>query len=380
MNNIRKFMVENKENIIEDIKYLVEAPSPTNHKQFADECKKRIQSLLNNYFGYRAEEIIQDEYGDHLHFEYGEGSDRVLILSHYDTVWNSGDLDLVDKGDEIYGPGILDMKGGLVQAIWSMKAIKDLGLQLNKKVVFLCTSDEEIGSPTSKTLIEAEALKSAVTLVTEPPVVGTKALKSGRKGSSRYYVDIYGKAAHSGNNHEDGINAIKEAAQHVIELEALTDYEVGTTINVGHIEGGGKLNVIPSHARFGVNVRVETKEEQMKIDQHIKNLKAYTEGIKIESSGEISRPPMVKDGNTEKLLSIARGIAHELGMEELGDEFVGGGSDANFTSNLGIPTLDGLGVVGEGIHAENEHIVVNEVPERSSLLCGLIVTLAEDID
>ncbi|TVT28924.1 M20 family metallopeptidase [Salinicoccus cyprini] len=375
MDEIRTFMEENKEQIIKDIKFIVEADSPTDNKTLADECKKRIQLLLKDYFGYEAEEIVQDEYGDHLRFEYGTGDETILILSHYDTVWNKGDLELVEEKNRIYGPGILDMKGGLVQTIWALKAIKDLELSLNKKIVFLCTSDEEVGSPSSEELITDEALNSTATLVTEPPVAGTKALKSGRKGSSRYYVDIYGKAAHSGNNHEDGVNAIKEAAQHIVKLESLTDYDKGTTINVGSIEGGGKLNVIPDHARFGVNVRVETEEEQKRIDDYMNSLSAYTEGIAVEVFGGINRPPMTKNENTVDLLEVAQEAADDIGMGEIKDEFVGGGSDANFTANLGVPTLDGLGAVGAGIHAQNEHIVVDEVPERASFLCSLIVSL-----
>lgn len=368
-------MEENKDEIIEDIKYLVETDSPTGNKTLADECKERIQRLLKTYFGYEAEEIEQKEYGNHLRFEYGKGNETILILSHYDTVWDKGTLPLVEIEDKIYGPGILDMKGGLVQTIWALKTIEDLKLPLDKRIVFLCTSDEEVGSPSSEELITDEAMNSAAVLVTEPPVVGTKALKSGRKGSSRYYVDIYGRAAHSGNNHEEGINAIKEAAQHIVKLESLTNYGKGTTINVGSIEGGGKLNVVPDHARFGVNVRVETEEEQSRIDDYMKHLSPYTEGIKIEVSGGINRPPMIKDENTIALLTIAQEAAEEIEMDDIGDAFVGGGSDANFTANLGVPTLDGLGAVGAGIHAPNEHIIADEVPERASFLCRLILSV-----
>lgn len=375
MNEIRTFMEENKDEIIEDIKYLVETDSPTGNKTLADECKERIQRLLKTYFGYEAEEIEQKEYGNHLRFEYGKGNETILILSHYDTVWDKGTLPLVEIEDKIYGPGILDMKGGLVQTIWALKTIEDLKLPLDKRIVFLCTSDEEVGSPSSEELITDEAMNSAAVLVTEPPVVGTKALKSGRKGSSRYYVDIYGRAAHSGNNHEEGINAIKEAAQHIVKLESLTNYGKGTTINVGSIEGGGKLNVVPDHARFGVNVRVETEEEQSRIDDYMKHLSPYTEGIKIEVSGGINRPPMIKDENTIALLTIAQEAAEEIEMDDIGDAFVGGGSDANFTANLGVPTLDGLGAVGAGIHAPNEHIIADEVPERASFLCRLILSV-----
>lgn len=375
MDKVLDYMEENKQNIIKDIRYLVERDSPSNDVDLVDLCADRIQKLFVRYFGYSADVIKNSDYGDHLRFEYGEGEGTILILSHFDTVWDEGDLKLKIDGDKLYGPGILDMKGGLVQAIWSIKAIKDLSLEMHKKIVFLCTSDEEIGSPSSKSLIESEANNSDYVLVTEPPVAETGALKTGRKGSSRYFVEVKGKKAHSGNNHEDGINAIKEAARQIVYLESLTDYKIGTTINVGSIKGGGKLNVVPDFAKFGVNVRVSTKKEQKRIDQLIKNLSPYEYGIKLKVSGGINRPPMNKSEATEELFEIAQDVAADLDLGELEQAYVGGGSDGNFTASLGIPTLDGLGAVGEGIHAKNEHILASEIPNRSALLCRLLTVL-----
>lgn len=375
MDKVLDYMEENKQNIIKDIRYLVERDSPSNDVDLVDLCADRIQKLFVRYFGYSADVIKNSDYGDHLRFEYGEGEGTILILSHFDTVWDEGDLKLKIDGDKLYGPGILDMKGGLVQAIWSIKAIKDLSLEMHKKIVFLCTSDEEIGSPSSKSLIESEANNSDYVLVTEPPVAETGALKTGRKGSSRYFVEVKGKKAHSGNNHEDGINAIKEAARQIVYLESLTDYKIGTTINVGSIKGGGKLNVVPDFAKFGVNVRVSTKKEQKRIDQLIKNLSPYENGIKLKVSGGINRPPMNKSEATEELFEIAQDVAADLDLGELEQAYVGGGSDGNFTASLGIPTLDGLGAVGEGIHAKNEHILASEIPNRSALLCRLLTVL-----
>jgi glutamate carboxypeptidase len=375
MDKVLKFMEDNQENIINDIRYIVERDSPSNDADLVDLCADRIQKLFTRYFGYSASVIQNEDYGNHLRFEYGEGERTVLILSHFDTVWDEGDLSVKIEGDKLYGPGILDMKGGLVQAIWAIKAIKDLGLSTDNKIVFLCTSDEEIGSPSSKKIIEEAAVDSDYVLVTEPPVADTGALKTGRKGSSRYFVEIKGKKAHSGNNHQDGVNAIKEAARHIVDLENLTDYKIGTTINVGSIKGGGKLNVVPDYAKFGVNVRVKNEDEQLRIDQYIKNLKPLQEGIKIKVAGGINRPPMNKNKKTEKLFEIAQDVAEDLDLGELKQAYVGGGSDGNFTANLGIPTLDGLGAVGEGIHAKNEHIIASEVPNRAALLCKLLVVL-----
>ncbi|MCJ0930041.1 M20 family metallopeptidase [Virgibacillus halodenitrificans] len=374
MDHIKKYMEVNQKRILEDIKLLVESDSPSINKELTDKCKANIQLLFQRYFEYKATEIKQQKYGDHLRFEFGDGEETLLLLSHFDTVWDKGDLKYKVKGNKVYGPGILDMKAGLVQAIWALKACKDLGLSLNKKIVFLCTSDEELGSPTSKLLIEKEALKSKVVLVTEPPVAETGALKTARKGSSRYVIDIKGKAAHAGNHHRDGRSAIKEAAHLIIYLEELTNYTTGTTVNVGTVKGGGKLNVVPDSATFGVNVRVKTMKEQKRLDQLIRHLEPRTEGVTLKVKGKMNRPPMVRSNRTGKLFHVAKHIAKDLDFD-LEEASVGGGSDGNFTANLGVPTLDGLGAVGEGIHARNEHILASEIPERATLLCKLITTL-----
>ncbi|WP_156288627.1 M20 family metallopeptidase [Oceanobacillus salinisoli] len=374
MDRIKEYMLHHHQQILQDMQYLVERDSPSMDKQLTDACEQRIQKLFYRYFGYKAEEIKEEKYGNHLRFTMGKGKDTILILSHFDTVWNKGDLPFRVDGDKVYGPGILDMKGGLVQAIWALKAIKDLKLKLTKKVVFLCTSDEEVGSPSSRRIIEKEAKKSKYALVTEPPVAGTGALKTGRKGSSRYYVEVKGKSAHAGNHHQDGINAIEEAAKQIIFLQSLTDYRKGTTINVGSVKGGGKLNVVPDTAGLGVNVRARTREEQKRIDAIMKGLQPHLEGISIKVRGGINRPPMNRNKATRRLFKIAKSVAKEIDLE-LQEAYVGGGSDGNFTANLGVPTLDGLGAVGEGIHAKDEHILAREIPARTSLLCKLIIEL-----
>lgn len=367
------FRLHQKE-MLRDIRYLVEKDSPSMDKQQTDACKKRIQDLFLRYFGYMAEEIKEETYGNHLRFTMGKGKETLLILSHFDTVWNKGDLTFKIEGNKVYGPGILDMKAGLVQAIWALKAVKDLKLKLTKKVVFLCTSDEEIGSPSSRRLIEKEAKKSKVVLVTEPPVAGTGALKTGRKGTARYFIEIKGKSAHAGNDHEDGINAIEEAAHVILYLQSLTDYYKGTTINVGQVKGGGKLNVVPDTASIGVNVRARTLAEQHRIDTIIKNLVPVQKGIRMKIRGGITRPPMNRNRESQKLFRTAKKVASEIEIN-LKEAYVGGSSDANFTANLGIPTLDGLGAVGSGIHAKDEHILLNETPRRTTLLCKLIIHL-----
>lgn len=367
-------MEQHVEGMLSDIKYLVECDSPSLYKELTDRCGVRIQELLVNYFGNRAQILQQQEYGNHLKFEYGKGKGKILILSHFDTVWEPGELAWKVVGDLCFGPGVLDMKGGLVQAIWAVKAIQDLQLSLRKKIVFLFTSDEELGSPSSRKIIEEEAKTSHFTLVTEPPVVGTGALKTARKGASQYMINITGIAAHAGNNPHKGVNAIWEAAKIIDYLQSLTDYKKGTTVNVGLVHGGGKLNVIPDKAEIGVDIRAENLAEQGRMDKIITNLKPFLKGTKLEISGGINRPPMVRNDESVKLFKKARKIGKSLGLD-IKEAAVGGVSDGNFTSSLGIPTLDGLGVVGEGIHARNEHMIISHLPRRATLFCQLLLSL-----
>ncbi|MFD1851135.1 M20 family metallopeptidase [Oceanobacillus bengalensis] len=374
MDRIKEYIVQHKDQILADIRYIVEAESPSNNKKLTDACGRRIQDLFRRYFNYQAAEIVEEKYGNHLRFEYGTGKETILLLSHFDTVWNKGDLIFKVEENKVYGPGVLDMKGGLIQAIWAIKALVDLEIPLNKRIVFLCTSDEEVGSPSSKHVIEMEAKISNYALVMEPPVVGSGALKTGRKGSSRYFIDIKGKAAHAGNNHKDGISAIKEAAEQIVFLESLTDYKKGTTINVGSVKGGGKLNVVPDTATIGINIRVKTNEEQKRIDRIVKSLAPHQEGLTLKVRGGMNRPPMNRNKEGAKLFKLARKVARDLDMD-LKEAYVGGGSDGNLTANMGVPTLDGLGAVGKGIHAKNEHILINEIPNRTALLCKLIGSL-----
>ncbi|MCM3123848.1 M20 family metallopeptidase [Mesobacillus sp. MER 48] len=374
MDSIRQFMEDHLQEILDDIKFLVECDSPSLNKKLVDQCGERIQDLLYLYFGKRAEVLEEEEYGNHLRFEFGEGDETILILSHFDTVWEPGKLEFRIEGDLAYGSGILDMKGGLVQALWGIRAIKELNIPFQKKIVYLFTSEEEVSSPTSRYVIEEIAKDCDYALVTEPPVVRTGALKTARKGSSRYYIDITGKAAHAGNNHHEGASAIQEAAKAIDFLESLTDYDVGTTVNVGYVKGGGKLNVVADHAEIGIDVRAKTSEEQERIDEIISELTPFTEGTSIEIRGGVSRPPMERNEDTKILFQTAKEAAKEEGIK-LKEASVGGGSDGNLTANMGVPTLDGLGTIGDGIHARNEHIIISQIPERAAFFSNLLINI-----
>ena len=266
------------------------------------------------------------------------------------------------------------MKSGIVQALWAAKSLKKLHIPLNKKIVFILNSDEEIGSPTSRPIIEAEAKKSKIILVGEPSISKTGALKTSRKGVGMFNLKVKGVASHSGNHHDYGISAIEELAHQILTLQGFTNYDTGTTVNVGVAQGGTQSNVVAAEAEAAIDLRIVTQAEAQRLEQLILNLKPKLQGTNVTITGGINRPPMERTLVTEKLYLKARDIAKSLGFD-LSEGAVGGGSDGNFTAALGIPTLDGLGCVGDGPHAEHKHILINHLPQRSALLAHLMIEL-----
>ncbi|MEP7274333.1 MAG: M20 family metallopeptidase [Acidobacteriota bacterium] len=301
---------------------------------------------------------------------------QLLIVGHLDTVWPPGTLSrlpfrITDDGKG-QGPGIFDMKSGIAVLIESLRAARDLGLKTRRPVTVLLTCDEEIGSRTSRPLIEEEARRSFAAFVLEPPLAGG-VVKTGRKGIGVYRIVASGRAAHAGLDPEKGVNAIIELAHQSLRLTALNDFERGTTVSVCVINGGTTSNVIPAEATAHVDVRFWTAGEGERIDQAIRSLTPVLDGARIEIGGGINRPPMPRSPANVELFEHARGLAVQLGFE-LTDASVGGGSDGNFIAALGVPTLDGLGVDGAGAHAEHEHILVADLPRRAALLTRLIET------
>ncbi|WP_400162463.1 M20 family metallopeptidase [Brevibacillus sp. TJ4] len=374
MPDLYRYLQEQKENILLDLERVVKAESPTHDKASVDQCGAVFQSLFQKHLGLSAEVIPHAEVGNPLRFTYGEGSEQILVIGHMDTVWDIGRIGWRVEGGKAYGPGVLDMKGGIVQALWAVKACHDLGVSLGKKVVFLCTTDEELGSKKSRALIEEEARKSAVVLVPEPAAAKSGAVKTSRKGTGGFTVSITGKASHAGNHHEDGISAVQEMAHQILFLHSLTDYAKGTTLNVGVAQGGTRSNVVADHATLSIDLRVTSKEEGERITQAIMERKPHHPGITLNVTGGLNRPPMVRTAQTEQLFRLAAECAQELGFA-LQEEPAGGGSDGNFTSALGIPTLDGLGAVGEGPHAEYEHIQIDQLPVRAALFAKMLTRL-----
>ena len=373
---VTEYFTKYEQEIIRDIKRLVLAESPSRNKKYLDVCKEVLQSIFFEYFHMKAKEYDMEHNGNHLRFEIGEGTEQILLIGHYDTVWDEGTLPFRIEEDKIFGPGILDMKSGLVSAIWFYKYVQKFKIPLKRRVVFFLNSDEEIGSPTSRPLIEEEAKKSRAAFVLEPAVTVSGELKIARKGTSRYLLNIKGIASHAGNNPRDGVSAITEAARQILNIDALNDFDKGTTLNVGMVQGGGKLNVIPDEAHIGIDVRSITKQEQERIDDYFEQLQPDDPRTEIDIDGGINRPPMERNEESEELFEIAQEEAEEIGFE-VEEATVGGASDGNFTA-LYTPTLDGLGLVGDGIHAEHEHILRAHLVERFALLTNTLLEVVNE--
>jgi glutamate carboxypeptidase len=352
---------------------LVEMESPSDDKASLDRLAAFLTGELGE-LGAAVEVLPQAEAGDHVRAQWGDGPGGALLLCHTDTVWDLGTVaerPVRVAGDKLYGPGAFDMKGGIVNALWAMRALRELGLSPGCRVTLLLTSDEEIGSRTSRPIIEAEAVKHDVVFVLEPAQPPHASLKTWRKGVGVYYVSATGLAAHAGAAHDEGVNAIEELAHHILAIQGLTDYETGTTLNVGVVGGGTRSNVVPAEAWARVDVRVMDAEQEARVDAFMRGLAPRLDGTSLEVTGGVNRPPMVRTPEIAALYARAEALATEMGIQ-ITETGSGGGSDGNFTAALGVPTLDGMGVVGDGGHALHEHVIISSLPERAALLAAML--------
>ncbi len=300
-------------------------------------------------------------------------SGPVLLLAHLDTVWPAATIDrwpFTVAEDHASGPGAFDMKAGLVQALFALAALTATGLQ-RPPVILLVTSDEEIGSPSGRGLIEEAARGAAAVLVLEASAEGR--LKVARKGVGHYWLRVTGRAAHAGLEPENGINALTAAAQLVLAVEAIADPQLGTTITPTLAQAGSAQNTVPAEASIAIDVRAVTVDEQRRVDNALRAMQSST-GASVKVEGGTNRPPL-EEAAARGLLERAQHSAKRCGLPPLGSTRVGGGSDGNFTAALGIPTLDGLGAVGGGAHAEGEYVLASAMPARAALLAGLITEL-----
>ncbi|MDB5591682.1 M20 family metallopeptidase [Enterovirga sp.] len=323
----------------------------------------------------------RDGLGDSLILRAGPGSGDpgILVLSHLDTVHPVGtlarDLPIRQEGDRLYGPGVYDMKGGAYLAFQAFLRVAREG-SARRPVTFLFTSDEEIGSPTTRRLIEDLGRQAAAVLVTEPARDGGRVVTA-RKGVGRFEVEIEGRPAHSGSRHPDGRSAIREAALQITAIERLTDYGRGVTTSVGRISGGTAENVIPQHCRFTVDLRVVSEADGQEFERRLLGLQPHGPDVAVRVRGGMNRPPYERSPGIAALFGQARALAAELGLD-LGEAArTGGGSDGNFTAALGTPTLDGLGVDGDGAHTLQEHALVSSLVVRAELMVSLLRNLRD---
>jgi glutamate carboxypeptidase len=358
------------------LEQMVNMDSPSTDKVLVDR--------FAHFVGTRFEELGGDvgyvpveRFGDHLRVRFsGTGSERILLLGHTDTVFPAGEAAkrrFHIKDGRASGPGVFDMKAGILLMWSAIKALLNTRQKLERPITVLLTSDEEVGSTTSRELLESEARSARAVLVLEPSLPGG-ALKTARKGVGRFTIKAIGRAAHAGIDPSRGINAIEEIARQILPIHALNNASLGTTASVGLIQGGTRSNVVPAEAAVEVDVRAATMEEAARAAKAIHSLQPQLPGARLEIRGGFNRPPMERTGGTVRLFEQAQRIGLELGMA-IEEGSTGGASDGNFTSALGVPTLDGLGAIGNGAHATDEYVEIQSLPHRAALVAGLIASL-----
>ncbi len=299
----------------------------------------------------------------------------ILILGHTDTVWDLGTLSRMlfrIRNGRAFGPGVLDMKSGIVCGLWALRALRELKIEPRGSVRFFLNPGEETGSRAFRSQIEQEAKRASACLVLEPAAEGG-ALKTARKGVGEFRIVVRGRSAHAGIEPQAGINAISELARQLLRIERFARPRSGLTINAGLIEGGARPNVVPEYASATIDVRIPRLRDGPTIERKMRSLKSLAPGARLTVTGGINRPPMERR-SSHRLFRKAQELGLQLGIR-LDEASTGGGSDGNFTAALGVPTLDGLGGVGGGAHARNEHIVIRELPRRAALLAALIASL-----
>ena len=353
--------------MLEELEALVAVESPSSSDSATRAAADAFDDLLLARLGSRGTWVGAER--GHLLWS-GGGEPRVLLLGHVDTVWPFGTTDrwpFAVADGRATGPGCFDMKAGLVQGLHALAGLDDL-----EGVAVLVTTDEEVGSPTSRELIESTARGCAAVLVLEPSAGG--ALKTGRKGVSNYELVVHGRAAHAGLEPEKGANAAIELAHQVLALAEVANADVGTTVTPTVVSAGTTTNTVPALARVAVDVRALEPDEQARVDRALRALTAHVPGCTLELLGSVNRPPLAP-ASSAALFARAQQLATDLGLPPLQGAHVGGASDGNFTAGLGIPTLDGLGAVGDGAHAEGEYVLVESMAPRSQLVRALVQDL-----
>jgi glutamate carboxypeptidase len=377
MTDLRSYFASQETELLARLQELVAIESPSEDKTAVDRMAERVADLMAAAGG-RVERLARREVGDLVLGLWGSSAPeayQILLLCHMDTVWPLGTLAAHPprlEGDRFYGPGAYDMKAGIVIALAAIQSLQAVGAArpLERRIAWLCTSDEEIGSHHSRAVIEELAAQSELVLCLEPSLPG-RVMKTARKGVGDFTIRARGKAAHAGADHHKGVNAIQEMAYQITILQGFTDYESGTTVNVGQIQGGTASNVVPAECVIVVDFRVSQKGEAERLMRAVQSLQPVLPGAELEISGELNRPPMERDARMIAAYEKARVIAARQGLDQR-EASTGGASDANFTAALGVPTLDGLGADGDGGHALHEHVLVSSLPLQATVLAAIL--------
>ena len=365
--------------MIELTRALVECESPSDDVAAVDRFVELMADTMAPLGAVRR--VSGGSYGRHLVCEMRlpgrKKEGRILALGHSDTVWPLGTLRTMPfRSDEgrLWGPGVLDMKGGIVLFVFAARALKELDIPVASRVRLQLNSDEEVGSPSSRVLTEKNARESTAVLVLEPGTGLVGKLKTARKGVGEYQIVVHGKASHAGVDFEAGASATLELARQIERIYTFTDLDRGITVNPGVISGGTRSNVVAAEARAEIDVRVVRAADAGVLEKKFRDLRPYDTRCSIEVSGGLNRPPMPRTKDTVRLFQMAQRLARELDVE-LEGSLSGGGSDGNFTAALGVPTLDGLGAVGEGAHATNESILIDRMADRAALLAKMMAEM-----
>ncbi|MGH9430209.1 MAG: M20 family metallopeptidase [Terriglobia bacterium] len=374
---ILNYCEKDLQSMLQCLRAAVEIESPSTSKPDVD----RMAAFFAGWFrrsGGKARILESENSGAAVVAEFWgrkRGQKPLLLLGHTDTVWEVGTLQTtpfhIVKG-RAYGPGIFDMKSGIVCALWALRALRALKITPRRSVRFFLNPDEEIASHAFRKRLLAEGKRAHAVLVLEPSADGG-ALKTARKGVGEFRVTVHGRSAHAGIKPAAGVNAINELARQLLKIEALARGRKGLTLTVGTVTGGTRTNVVPARASAAVDVRILRAPDQDWIERRVYGLHPFHRGARLEIQGGVNRPPLEHEMAAE-LFQQAAALGKAMGMH-LAEASTGGGSDGNFTAALGVPTLDGLGGVGDGAHARHEHVLIGELPRRAALLAALIATL-----
>jgi glutamate carboxypeptidase len=361
--------------MISCVEELVECESPSGHAPGIDQLIRAFSRMVKDIARIRIYP------GGHMRCEFALPGSRkqgqILALGHSDTVWPLGTLRTMpfrQARGRLWGPGVLDMKAGLVFFVFAMHILRELNTPVRRKVVLQVNSDEEVGSPSSRLLTEEVARQSIAVLVLEPGTGLEGKLKTARKGVGDYRITVRGRAAHAGLDFEKGANAVVEMARQVERIAGFTRLNQGITVSPGVIQGGTRSNVVPAECHVEVDVRVPRTAAQRYLERQFASLRPFDKRCGVEVVGGLNRPPMERSAGARRLFRTARALGADLGVT-LEESSSGGGSDGNFTAALGVPTLDGLGAVGEGAHAPHESILIHRIADRTALLAKLVATL-----